>query len=104
MKKFLLVFPVLGALLLLYISSQVYMSAHIYPETAVIIEINDETIIAYSANGNRFTIHASPEDWFPGDLVSLVMYDNNTDIVYDDVILQIRYSGTPSMFQEYIHQ
>ena len=104
MKKFLLVFPVLGALLLVYISSQVYMSAHIYPETAVIIEINDETITACSANGNRFTIHAAPEDCFPGDLVSLIMYDSNTEIVYDDKILQIRYSGTPPMFQQYIHQ
>ena len=106
MKKFLLVFPVFGALLLVYIASQVYMSAHIYPATAVLTGINSasEEITVTCANGNQFAVRTAPEDWCIGDLCSLLVYDNNTDIVYDDKILQFRYSGTPPMFQQYIHQ
>lgn len=106
MKKFLLVFAALAALLLAYIAGQTCMSAHIYPETAVLTSINSaaEEITVTCANGNRFAVRTASEDWCIGDLCSLLVYDNNTETVEDDKILQIRYSGTPSMFQQYIHQ
>lgn len=33
------------------------------------------------------------EDWYEGDICTVTMYDNGTDEVYDDEILQTRYSG-----------
>ena len=105
MKKFLLVFAALAALLLAYIAGQTCMSAHIYPEAAVLTSINSaaEEITVTCVNGNRFAVRTASEDWCIGDLCSLLVYDNNTETVEDDKILQIRYSGTPSMFQQYIH-
>lgn len=103
MKRHIL--PIILAALLASIASsaitQANITIHTYPATAVITEINEstETITACSANGNRITIHAAPEDWFPGDLISLTMHDNGTATVEDDRILQIRYSGTPEMYQ-----
>ena len=102
MKKLL---PIILAALLASLASsaitQANITAHTYPQTAVITEIDEpaETITVTCANGNQFTFHSAPEDWFCGDLVSLLMHDNCTDTVQDDKILQIRYSGTPEMFQ-----
>ena len=99
------ILPIILAALLASIASsaitQANITSHTYPQTAVITEIDEssETITVTCANGNRFTIHASPEDWFPGDLVSMTMHDNGTETVEDDRILQVRYSGTPEMFQ-----
>lgn len=103
MKRHIL--PILAAALLASLASaaitQAHITAHTYPETAVITEIDEstETITVTCANGNRFSFRSAPEDWFPGDLVSMTMHDNGTETVEDDRILQIRYSGTPEMFQ-----
>lgn len=85
---------------LLAAAATTYIASHIYPQTAIITDISEstETITVTCSNGNRFAFHSAPEDWFCGDLVSLIMHDNNTDTVQDDKILQIRYSGTPAQF------
>lgn len=99
------ILPIIAAAILASLASaaitQANITAHTYPETAVITEINEstETITVTCANGNRFSFRSAPEDWFPGDLVSMTMHDNGTETVEDDRILQIRYSGTPEMFQ-----
>jgi len=34
------------------------------------------------------------EDWNPGEIASVLMWDNGTpETIFDDVILQVRYSG-----------
>lgn len=103
MKRHIL--PIIAAGLLASLASaaitQANITSHTYPATAVITEIDEptETITVTCANGNRFSFRSAPEDWFPGDLVSMTMHDNGTETVEDDKILQIRYSGTPEMFQ-----
>ena len=99
------ILPIIAAALLASLASaaitQSSITAHTYPQTAVITEIDEsaETITVTCANGNRFSFRSAPEDWFPGDLVSMTMHDNGTATVEDDRILQIRYSGTPEMFR-----
>lgn len=99
------ILPIIAAALLASLASaaitQAHITNHTYSETAVITEINEstETITVTCANGNRFSFCLAPEDWFPGDLVSMTMHDNGTETVDDDRILQVRYSGTPEMFQ-----
>ena len=99
------ILPIIAAAILASLASaaitQAHITNHTYPETAVITEINEPTatITVTCANGNRFSFRSAPEDWFQGDLVSLTMHDNGTETVEDDRILQIRYSGTPEMFQ-----
>lgn len=103
MKRHIL--PIITAALLASLASaaitQANITSHTYPATAVITEISEstETITVTCANGNRFSFRSAPEDWFQGDLVSLTMHDNGTATVEDDRILQVRYSGTPEMFQ-----
>lgn len=33
------------------------------------------------------------EDWAIGDIVACVVSDNNTEEIYDDIILSVRYNG-----------
>lgn len=102
MKRHIL--PIIAAALLASLASaaitQASITSHTYPETAVITEISEstETITVTCANGNRFSFRSAPEDWFPGDLVSMTMHDNGTETVEDDRILLVRYSGTPEMY------
>lgn len=97
--------PIIAVAILASLASaaitQAHITAHTYPQTAVITEIDEstETITVTCSNGNRFSFRSAPEDWFPGDLVSMTMHDNGTETVEDDRILQIRYSGTSEMFQ-----
>ena len=74
---------------------------HTYPETAMVIEIikDEDTIVVECANGNRFAFFGI-EDYEKGDLVSLIMHDNGTKIVYDDEIIKAEYAGYTDLFLE----
>lgn len=66
----------------------------LYPMTAIVTELDSEDDIIYvtTATGNEFTFFGC-EDYYIGDYVSLIMWDNGTSSVYDDEILEVRYSG-----------
>lgn len=73
----------------------------LYPDTMIITEIDEEEdhVTMECANGNQFQMYGV-EDYFIGDLVSCIMYNNGTDVVYDDVILDAEYAGTAEMFMD----
>lgn len=73
----------------------------LYPETMIVTEIDEtqDLVTLECANGNQFQFYGV-EDYFEGDLVSLIMYNNGTAEVYDDMILSARYAGTVDMFME----
>lgn len=70
------------------------LPAGIYPETAVVWALEEETDTVWvcTATGFMYGFHGI-EDYFEGDLVSLIMYDNGTEYVMDDEILSACYSG-----------
>lgn len=67
--------------------------SHYYANTGLIMEEPGDTVFAVMQNGNVFEFLNEGEDWFVGDIVSILFYDNGTDIVYDDIIISCRYSG-----------
>lgn len=73
----------------------------LYPETMIITEIDEaqDLVTLECANGNVFEFYGI-EDYAEGDLVSMIMYNNGTELVYDDVILDAEYAGTAEMFLE----
>ncbi len=66
---------------------------HTYPLSTVIECVNGNEIIAKDFNGNLWTFTDNTEDWYKGDICSLIMHDNYTDIIYDDTIIKAQYSG-----------
>lgn len=65
-----------------------------YPKTAVVVAfgVRDDLVVAEDANGQRWCF-TGIEDYCIGDMVSMIMDDMGTDIIYDDEIVNVRYSG-----------
>ena len=72
-----------------------------YPATTVVssvCEVEVETEKKYwltlkDFNGNEWTYISEDSDWLKGDIASLIMCDNGTEDIEDDIIIYARYSG-----------
>ena len=67
----------------------------VYPKTFVVsaCDLDNDTVFLVDSNNNEWAI-SGIEDWMEGDVASAIMSDNGTpDSIYDDKILDIRYSG-----------
>ena len=72
-----------------------------YPTTAVISNVCEtevETEKKYwltleDFNGDAWGYISEDGDWFEGDIVNLIMCDNGTEDIKDDMIIYARYSG-----------
>lgn len=68
-----------------------------YPRTAIVYSFDTKSdtvkVIDFAGEMWEFT---EIDDWMIGDIVSMMMYDNNTSLIYDDEIVEIRYSGAIS--------
>ena len=84
-----------------FITANAINHKHLYPETAIVIDIDEteDIVTVECANGNRFSFFGI-EDYMHGDLVALTMYDNGTSIVYDDKIVDDEYAGYADLFLE----
>lgn len=76
----------------LFIGRATY-NQHTYPLSTVIECVNGNEITTKDFNGNLWTFTDNTEDWIKGDICSLIMHDNYTDIIYDDTIIKAQYSG-----------
>ena len=65
---------------------------HLYPLTATVTEINNDTVTVEDTNGNLWSFNGA-EDWQVGDGCALIMHDNSTSDIRDDVIISTRYQG-----------
>ncbi len=66
----------------------------VYAETAQIVSIDREQdlVTVETAVGHQFAFYGC-EDYCEGWFVNLLMSDNGTTTVTDDIILQVTYSG-----------
>lgn len=65
-----------------------------YPLTAVVTKINSLNNTVSVTDGNGFIWDFSDsEDWLEGDVCSMIMNDNGTESIFDDVIVTVRYGG-----------
>lgn len=63
----------------------------IYPETMKVTSIQGGIARMETSTGHIYDMDA--DDYEVDDLVSLIMYDNGTPEVTDDIILSARYAG-----------
>lgn len=83
----------ISALLIGRAVQKVTYNNHTYPLSTVIECVNGNEITAKDFNGNLWTFTDNTEDWLKGDICSLIMHDNYTDIIYNDTIIKAQYSG-----------
>lgn len=65
---------------------------HLYPLTTTVTQINNDTVTVEDSNGNLWSFNGA-EDWEINDSCALIMDDNNTKDIRDDVIISTRYQG-----------
>ena len=65
-----------------------------YASVATVTEVNydTDTVICIDAAGNLWEF-TETDDWQVGDLVALLMDNNGTSNIYDDIILHAYYGG-----------
>ena len=66
-----------------------------YALTTVVVELETENdvVTCEDFNGNLWEFEGC-EDWVIGDIASLLMNDKGTEKIYDDTIIDTRYSGS----------
>ena len=72
-----------------------------YPTTTIIsnvCEVEVETEKKYwltlkDFNDNKWAYISEDGDWLEGDIINLIMCDNGTEAIEDDIIIYARYSG-----------
>lgn len=72
----------------------------IYPAGMIITEVDPaaDLVTMETATGHAYQFKGV-EDWTPGDLAAVIMYDGGTrEDVRDDQILKVRYSGSLEQF------
>lgn len=81
-------------LITLILSGNINGNANLYPETAIVREIDpvEDTVLVECGNGNLFVFKGT-DDWEEDDICSMLMSDNGTVNVNDDIILDVKYSG-----------
>lgn len=82
----------ISALLIGRAVQKITYNNHTYPLSTVIECVNGNEITTKDFNGNLWTFTDNSEDWYKGDICSLIMHDNYTD----EVIIQIHNAKTES--------
>lgn len=92
MKKLITAALVIASLLVL--TGPAALVTEDYAATGIVVETDDttDTVTVEDFTGNRWCF-LGVEDWMPGDICSMVMNDNGTPDITDDIILSARYTG-----------
>lgn len=64
--------------------------SHLYPLTTTVTETDNDTVTVEDSNGNIWSFDGA-EDWEVGDGCALIMDDNSTSEIVDDVIISAKY-------------
>lgn len=66
----------------------------VYAMTTVVVGIDyeEDAVTCQDFNGYLWVFYGV-EDWLPGDVATLMMWNAETDIIFDDEVLDVFYSG-----------
>ena len=62
-----------------------------YAQILEVVEIENELVYLIDWDGNEW-IWEGVEDWEIGDFAAATMNTNGTEIIYDDIIVELRYT------------
>lgn len=73
----------------------------VYSQTYIItnVDYNSDIVEIQDCNGFTYEFYGT-EDYCEGDLVSCIMWTNNTNEIFDDEIISVRYSGIAEWYIE----
>jgi hypothetical protein len=62
-----------------------------YAQILEVVEIEDDLVYMIDWEGNEW-VWKGAEDWDIGDFAAATMNTNGTEIIYDDIIVNLRYT------------
>lgn len=70
------------------------METELYADTAevIFVDYENDSVLIKNSVGHMYEFYGT-EDYCEGDLVSVILNDNGTEKVMDDIIVSVRYSG-----------
>lgn len=82
------------ALILFICKNQSQIKVTEYPHVGVVtyVDNNNKSIRITDNNGYVWEYH-DVEDWQVGDVCAMIMNDNGTNTILDDIIVKIKYEG-----------
>ena len=76
--------------------SPAYNPDNLYAKTAIVTDLNkDNDVVTVTDSSGYMWEFSGCEDWMLNDYCSMVMYDNNTALIFDDVIIDVKYEIIP---------
>lgn len=97
MKKMMVVLTVLVMVMTMGgVIANAQTETNYYPLTAIVTSVDGNEVTAISINGNVWKFLDEEEYYTSGDMVSLLMDNKNTDLVFDDEIIKVHYCGNVS--------
>lgn len=79
------------ALMFLLILSCGIAYSQTYPQVFEVVEIDNDLVYLTDWDGNEW-VWEGAEDWDVGDYAAAIMDSNGTDNIYDDIIIDLRYT------------
>jgi len=79
------------ALMFLLILSCGIAYSQTYSQVFEVVEINNDLVYLTDWNGNEW-VWEGAGDWDVGDYAAAIMDTNGTDNIYDDIIIDLRYT------------
>lgn len=68
--------------------------SHVYPKCGVVVEVaHDSDEVSVQDFNSNVWVFEGAEDWMVGDIASMLMDDNGTENIYDDIIMDVHYEG-----------
>lgn len=86
------VFATIAVLAMLVVPAK----AEVYPDAGIVSCIDDDglvTVTEFGGSGNLWQFYCESNDYMVGDVVALLMDDDDTEEVWDDTIVDHRYVG-----------
>lgn len=66
----------------------------IYPKSGTVIAVNhDEDTVTFADHRGDVWSFYGAEDWMEGDRIAVIMDDNGTPVILDDLVISARYEG-----------
>lgn len=79
---------------------------HYYPAVFIITDASWDAagelqiLTAEDATGHIWRWYSDAGDWTEGDMVAAIMYDMETECIYDDIMIDERYVGIPEWYSD----
>ncbi len=98
-KKLLAIILAIGLLIMSFNFGYLFSRSTLYSDTGIVTSVtynessNTFEVTFETLNGHEWVFYSEDGDWFINDIISVLFDNNKTETIYDDIIIDTKYSG-----------